>query len=498
MKKKYLKIIIPILIVAVISTVIIINKRSRETIKGNNFEGNTAVIKRGNIETYITGHGNISSYLIKSLKARSDGSIGETYVKEGQRVAKGDVILSFNNETDDISISQNSLEVAQQEKEIARLREKAEHLTVIAPYSGSINKMLFEEGDEVADNQDFVNIIDNTVLEVVVPFNKHLIRNINVGDEVKVFFPDSFQNIKGKVTKISDTSYGTELGGVLFDVTVEIDNVGAMKDGTEVSVHVDTPSGTISSFKNGKLEWKLNKSVKFKIDGTIDKIYIEEGQKVKKGDVIAKLKNEDFLLQIETKEGQLKNQKMELNKKRKELDDSVIYSPITGTLVNMDVVSGENVASEQVLGKIADLENLQVTISVDELDILRVKEGQKAVIKVSSVKKKDFKGYVEKISQEGKIENGVASYDVNIRFDKDEDLEELKLGMSSNVEIELDSKKDTLIVPIEFLKKEDEQYYINLQSEDGENQRLDVEIGLVSNDYAEILSDLKEGDIVVK
>ena len=136
MKKKYLKVIIPILIVAVISTVVIINKKSSEAIRENGLEYNTAVVERGDIETYITGHGNISSYLIKNLKAQSDGSIGETYIKEGQRVTKGDMILSFNNETDDISINQSNLEVLQQEKEIARLKEKAENLRVIAPYSG--------------------------------------------------------------------------------------------------------------------------------------------------------------------------------------------------------------------------------------------------------------------------------------------------------------------------------------------------------------------------
>lgn len=498
MKRKYLKVIIPIVIISVICAVVIISKKSSKAMKMGDLEDSTTAIKKGNIETYITGHGNISSYLIKELKARTDGSIGEIYIKEGQRLTKGELILNFNNEADDISISQSNLEAKQQEKEIHRLKEKAEDLRVTAPYSGSINKILFEEGDEVSANQAFINIVDKTVLEVVVPFNKQLIKKMNIGDEVTVFFSASLQNTNGRITKINNTSYGTESGGIFTDVTVELENTGAMKEETEVAVRVDTPSGTISSFKTGKLQWKINKDVKFKINGMINKIHVEEGQKVKKGDIIAELVNEDFTLEIEAKESQLKSKKMELNKKRKEVDGSVIYSPIAGTLVSMDVVGGENVASQQILGKIADLDNLKVIIPVDELDIFKVKEGQKVAIKVSAIKEKDFKGYVENISQEGKIENGIAKYDVSIRFDDAEDVKGLKLGMSTNVRIELDSREDALMLPIEFLKKEDEGYYVNIQSEDGETQRVDVKIGLVSNDYAEILSELKEGDIVVK
>lgn len=498
MKKKYLKIIIPVLIISVICAGIIIGKKSSSAIKEDNFEDNTATVTKGDIETYITGHGNISSYLIKELKAQNNGLIGEIYIKEGQRVTKGDMILNYNNETDDISINQSNLEVLQQEKEIDRQREKVKNLKVTALYSGSINDIFFEEGDEVAANQDFVNIIDKTVLEVVVPFNNNFINRINIGDKANIFFPASLQTTNGKITKINNTSYGTEAGGIFTDVTVEVENIGAMKEGTEVAVHVETPNGTISSNKNGKLRWKVNKNVKFKISGIINKIHVEKGQKVTKGDIIAELDNEDFILEIEAKENQLKSKKMELNKKRKEVDDSVIYSPIAGTVVNMSVVSGENVTEQQILGKIADLDNLQVSIAVDELDIFRVKEGQQVVIKVSAIKGKDFKGYVEKISQEGKIENGIAKYNVNIRFDETEDLKDLKLGMSTNVRIQLDSKQNTLILPIGFVQKEGDEYYVNVQSENGEMQRIDVKIGLVSNDYAEILSDLKEGDTVVK
>lgn len=504
MKKKYLKIGAVIIIISVVALGSVFYFKGKLGAEGmtnleeNNLEANnTAVVEKGNIETNITGNGNVKSKIVKDLKTQKNGAVGNVYVEKAQRVNKGDIILELRNESDDISINQSSLDIYEAENRLRKLNESAENLTIKAPFSGIVSEVFVEEGDKVSSNQKYLRIIDKSVLEVVVPFNKKQVEKMKVGDKANVVLLGSYQTLEGKITKISEQGYGTANGGLMHNVTVEVKNPGALIEDMEVKVDINKGGFFYSSVeKSNKLKWKTNKIVEFKIEGTLDKINVEKDQKVNEGDVLGKISNEDYLRDIEVQEKRVKNSKLALGKKKKELDDDIIYSPISGTVIDINVISGENITSDNTAAKIADLDNLKVTIPVDELDILKVKKGQDAIINVSALKGIEFKGKVTDISQEGKIQNGVSTFDVTISIDEPKDL---KLGMSANVKILLDSKENVLLAPVDYVDEKEDKYYVKVQNNDGEIKEIEVELGLVSKDFAEIISDnLKEGDILLK
>lgn len=504
MKKKYLKIGLVIIVVIAVGTALFLNFKKKSNIEGmNNLEenniglDNTAVVEKGNIETNITGTGNIQSKVVKELKTKKNGTVGNLYASEGQKVNKEDIILDLRDESDSITIEQSDLNVFEAESELEELKEEAENLIVKSSVSGTISEIFVEEGEEISNNQKFLRIIDKSILEVVAPFSNKQVEKMNIGDNVDVVLLGSYQTIKGKITKISKEGYGTENGGLMHDVTIELKNPGALIEGNEVQVKINKGGFYYTSQnKSSKLKWKTNKIVEFKIAGTLSEINVEENQKINKGDILGKISNEDHLREIEIQEKRLRNKKLELNNKKKELNEDAIYAPISGTLIKLDVVSGENILSEEVVAKVADLDNLEVTIPVDELDILKIRKGQEAVINVPALKDVNFKGKVTDISEVGKIENGIATFDVTISID---DPKNLKLGMSASVKILLDSKENVLMVPVDCVNEREGKYYINMQDENGEAKEIEIEVGLVSKDFAEINSDkLKEGDKVLK
>jgi HlyD family secretion protein len=503
-KKKYLKIGAIIIVIFIIALGLFFyfkgksDAKEMANLEKNNLEANnTAVVEIGNIQTSITGNGNVKSKIVKELKTQNNGAVAKVYVEEGQRVDKGDIILELRNESDDISINQSSLDIFEAENRLKKLKEDAENLTIKAPFSGIVTEISGEEGDKVSSDQKYLRIIDKSVLEAVVPFNKKQVEKMKVGDKANVVVLGSYQTLEGKVTKISQQGFGGKNGGLLHNVTVEVKNPGALAEGMEVKVDINKGGFSYYAIEQiNKLKWKTNKIVEFKIDGTLDNISVEQDQKVSKGDILGKISNEDYLRDIEVQEKRVRNNRLELGKKKKELDDDIIYSPIAGTVIGMNVVSGENITSDDTATKIADLDNLKITIPVDELDILKVKKGQDAIIDVSALKGKAFNGKVTDISQEGNIQNGVSTFDVTISIDEPKDL---KLGMSANVKILLGSKENVLLVPVDYIDEKEDKYYIQVKNNDGETKETEVELGLVSKDFAEIVSDnLKEGDIIWK
>ncbi|SHK56843.1 HlyD family efflux transporter periplasmic adaptor subunit [Paramaledivibacter caminithermalis] len=500
MEKKYFIIIIPILILVTIGTFFYLKGNSNASIEIIDEIQNTVPVQRGDIEMSISGSGNIQSKLIKELTNRKAGTIVEVLSQEGDKVNKGDKIIELRSITDEDndSIIESNLQIYEEENELRKLKEDIEKFTVRAPFTGIVGEVNHKKNDEVSKGQDFVDIIDKSTLKIIAPFNKSIAEKAFLGQRAEILLKGNLQKIEGKVTNINTEGYGTENGELLGNVTIELKNEGALVEGLKAQVGLVFDFGVSYTNKIVKLEWKNKEKIKFQMDGKIQEVYIKNGQKVNKDDIIAKIINEDYMKNIEIKEKRLTNKKIKLkdNNSKRELNN-IVLAPISGTVVKVNVVEGENIASDKVVAKIADLDNLEITIPVDELNILKVKEEQEAFIKVPAIEGIELKGKVTKIAQIGDVQNGITKYNVTIKIADSDQAKNLRIGMNANVRIVLASRKNVLIVPIACVKKEDDRYFVNVKDENEEVKMVDVQVGLVSNDYAEIISGLKEGDSVV-
>ena len=109
-----------------------------------------------------------------------------------------------------------------------------------------------------------------------------------------------------------------------------------------------------------------------------------------------------------------------------------------------------------------------------------------------------YAGTVSKISQIGTATSGVTVYDVTLTIEGDD---QLKLGMNGTATILVEERENVLLVPIAALNTSRGESYVWLKSDsaaDGEpGVRTTVETGLSDENYAEVLSGLSEGDVVL-
>ncbi|MCX7918054.1 MAG: efflux RND transporter periplasmic adaptor subunit [bacterium] len=131
------------------------------------------------------------------------------------------------------------------------------------------------------------------------------------------------------------------------------------------------------------------------------------------------------------------------------LDFTRITAPVNGTVISKNVEVGQTVAaslSAPTLFQIAeDLTKMQVVASIDEADVGRVKEGQKAIFTVDSYPDKKFEGTVSQIRFEPIIESNVVTYQGIIDV-ANPDLE-LKPGMTASISFVVAESKNVLRVP---------------------------------------------------
>jgi HlyD family secretion protein len=211
------------------------------------------------------------------------------------------------------------------------------------------------------------------------------------------------------------------------------------------------------------------------------------------------------------------------------LDDTIVRSPVQGTIISRPVEVGQVISSPTsavgggtILMTMADLAKVRVRALVDEIDVGKVSIGQIVSIKVAAYRDKEFFGVVSKIEPKAKIEQNVTTFPVLIDIENDENL--LLLGMNTDVVIEVLNKEVSLSTPTMSLRTRKDVYsaasILNMSKEsvddflqetlEGENfnrfivikeskngpQLTWVKIGVSDLSNVEIISGLNKEDIV--
>lgn len=142
---------------------------------------------------------------------------------------------------------------------------------------------------------------------------------------------------------------------------------------------------------------------------------------------------------------------------RDQLSKTTIYSPIDGTVTILNSKLGERVvATNQFAGtevmRVADLGHMEARVDVNENDVVNVKVGDKANVKIDAYADRKFHGTVYQIANTGKTtgagtQEEVTNFEVKIRIDDHDVI--LKPGLSCTADIETNMVKDVVAVPMQ-------------------------------------------------
>lgn len=450
-------------------------------------------VSKGSIMKKADGTGNISSSVRKEIKTLDNGIVDQIFVAEGQSVQQGDKILTFENEQADSQLASAKLSLEIQQNKLSELYDDLNGLKVYASVSGIIDELDADEGEDLSNGFSLATIKDSKSLEIVALFNVAQIKQIKVGDQASVTMVDSFATISGKVTKKRSTPIESDDGTVAYEVTVVVSNPGGLSAGMDGQVTVMNSLGSWEAVEVAQFQSEAGQKVSLKTGGTLKKLYISSGDYVDKGDLLAELESSSLQNEIKTQKLQLEQSRLSLQEQLESVDDMVVYAPISGVISQVDVTTGERVSENSTVAVVSDMNALEVVIPVDELDINNISIGMEASITVNSLPDTNFQAVVSGIAKEGTVSDGVASFDVTLTL---ENIEGLKPGMSATGEIIIAQKDQVLWLPVEAVQERGGKKFAMVR-EEGKDQAVDITVGLVSDEMAEITEGLNEGDQVV-
>lgn len=426
----------------------------------------TARVTRGDITVSVTGSGPIESAQSEDLTSTVSSTITNVFFKDGDRVKKGDIIFELENQDAKDKIDSIKSQIEDVSSSIADVQESIKNLVITAPISGYIKNLNVQEGDRVSKGSTVLTIIDTSKLKVTLPFSAALFGKVKIGTPAVVYIPDISQSIQGTVSYLGNTTYTNDYGGKVFDVEITILNPGALQEGMKASAEIKVGNDVYLSTQDVTLEYVDKENVKAKVDGEVEEIFARNNQFVKKGAVLLKLSNDDLSKQLKNYQTQLKNLQDQLKDAEENLENYYIKAPFDGVVTNINFKKGDNIKAGETLATVFDDKNLVFRVDIDELDIAKIKVGQKVNITVDALPQTQtnpLTGKVSKIPLEGTTQNGVTTYSVTISIDNPKDL---KIGMNANAEIIVNQKQDVLMVPLEAVQKFGNRYFVFVKSSD--------------------------------
>jgi HlyD family secretion protein len=223
---------------------------------------------------------------------------------------------------------------------------------------------------------------------------------------------------------------------------------------------------------------------------------------------------------------------------RESLQKTSIFAPTNGTVSRLSIEKGERVvgasqfSSGTEIMRIANLNSMEVNISVNENDIVRVSLGDTCIVEVDSYLDRDFRGIVTEIATSANITgtsvDQVTNFDVKVRIlpesyadmvpEDNARFSPFRPGMSATVDIQTEKVYNVLTVPIQAVTTrsgddslmkssadsmdligmdEEEIQEVVFLYEDGKAKMLNVSTGIQDNAYIQITKGLEKGQEVI-
>uniref|UniRef100_UPI0032180CD2 efflux RND transporter periplasmic adaptor subunit n=1 Tax=uncultured Draconibacterium sp. TaxID=1573823 RepID=UPI0032180CD2 len=296
--------------------------------------------------------------------------------------------------------------------------------------------------------------------------------------------------------------------------------------------------------------------IKPQVSGIIDELYLEPGDRVTKGQVVAKIKiipdmvtlnaaetrlnrakinfedaqidydrqqklfdknvvsYEEFKIskvaydsakeELTAAENNLELIKNGVTKKAESATNTLVRSTIDGMVLDVPVEEGNSVIQANTfndgttIASVADMQDMIFEGNVDETEVGKIKEGMPIELEIGAIDKEKFAAVLEYISPKGVEENGAIQFEIKANVQLTED-QFIRAGYSANANIVLEKKDSVMVIPEGLLKFENDSSYVEINTGNAELPNYEkrfVKTGLSDGINIEITEGLKLEDKV--
>ena len=495
--KRNWKKITAVVCVAAVAAAVLLPKNSKKAVQASTQYVETA-LERRDITNTFSGSGTISAANTYTVKSLVKGTVLTADFEVGDTIEKGTVLYTIDSSDVATSVEKAQLALEQAQRSYD---DAADAQYIRSVIGGTVASIKVKAGDYVTAGQEIATVRDDSSLLLTLEFPAADASGFAVGQAADVILNGTFETLSGTVQSVAGTDTISSGNLLVRTVTIAVKNNGSLTTAQAASAAING----VSALASARFDYQHQQTVTATASGTVSAVCVKEGTAVAANTAIVQLSGTELSRQVQSAADSLLNAQLSMSDTEKQMENYTITSPISGTVIQKNVKAGDTVGTDttasETLCAIYDLSYLEMTLNVDELEILSIKEGQTATITADAISDRTFTGVVTSVSAAGTTTGGTTTYPVTIRID---DTGDLLPGMNATAEIEVSSAENALAIPngavvrgnYVLVTKDSPSAANAVQDMTAPDGYVYVKIttGTSDNDYIEVTDGLQEGD----
>ena len=324
------------------------------------------------VSNTLSGTGTLNPANTYTVKSLVEGKVLTGEFEEGDVLDEGTVLYTLDSS--DASTNFEKAEIAMQQAQ--RSYDKVvDRQYVRAEVDGTVSTLKVAKGDEVTSGQEVAIIRDSSKMLLTLEFPAADAANFTVGQAAQVTLDGTFEAVSGTVRSVSGADALSSGNLLVRTVTIAVNNTGSLTTAQAATASVNG----VSALASAKFSYQNEQSITASTGGTVTALCVKEGSSVSADTALVRISGKELTKQVQNASDNLRSAQMSMEDTEDQLNNYTITSPISGTVISKEVKAGDtvsNTAGSTSLCTIYDLSYLQMTVNVDELEILSIKRGR--------------------------------------------------------------------------------------------------------------------------
>jgi HlyD family secretion protein len=472
----------------------LISGQTNSTALAQGTDVSTTAIRAASEADQVSAAGNIELSSQRPVVLQVEGSVNQVAVQVGDEVAAGDLLVALDTSDLERAVKQAELNLASAQAQLDALLEPADAAEI-----ASARASLASAQQNLADAQAGPSQAELGAAEASLAAAQASYEELQAGPseaeltELSADLEKTMIDLQQAQWAYDQVSYKGDVGASsqaadLQQATIDYNAAKAAYDIAVAPASQADLQNALSAVQSAQEELDTLRAQPTQTDLAEAEAQVASAQ--------AEL---DSLIQgssdsdLKAAEISVEGAQLDLEEAQANLAQAQLHAPIAGTVLSVDVEVGEQAAAGTTAVTLADMNGLELTVNVAEVDIGKIHTGQIVDITIDALPDDVFSGSVTRIAPASDSDSGVVNYPVTIQL-TDTDLAGVRPGMTAVADILGDESADSWLVPTNALQERDGETVVVILR-NGQPTPISVTSQGTEGEWTVVQSpELKEGD----
>ena len=430
-------------------------KLRQDALAAQQSQGRQVAVRRGTLVATVSASGSIAPEAQVMLNFQAPGTVDRVNVVVGQKVNAGEVLAELDTAELTLAVRQA------QQAYIAQQINYSQ--TVAGPKPYELTAAQAQLASARAQYVDAQTPNDSTVAQASAQLKK-------AQNDVKQA-EDAYNGVvAGRAVAKEYGVQGGGLGKAEEQMRAQLEVLRAARDSAQVAYDRAARGSTDAQVRAAYAAVQQAQANLDRLSPDADKIAISKAQ--------------------------LEQARIAYEQAQLRLDRASLTAPFDGEVGQVNATRGGLSSGSLGAVMLVDTLRFHIDVSVDEIDIAKLKAGQAVNVSTDALPDAPFTGKIDRIAPVATNQAGVVSYQVRIQVDPTSAA--LRAGMSANVSIVTETHAEVLIVPnwaIRIDRATGKAFVNRLEGTTG--REVEVKTGLRNENDSEVMSGVQEGDVII-